>query len=74
MFAILRCNKQETLVPEITRKVRDVYLHLPKTQLQVMNYDKYIFVLPVIKYNSYKLLKLLRTAALGCQELHSKGV
>ena len=73
-FAILRCNRQETLVPEITRKVRDVYLHLPKTQLQVMNYDKYIFVLPIIKYNSYQLLKLLHTAALRCQELHSKGV
>jgi len=71
MFAILRCNRQESLVPEITCEVRDVYLHLPKTQLQVVNYDKYIFVLPVIKYNSYHLLKLLHTAALGS---HPDGV
>ena len=71
MFAILNCNRQETLVPEITRKVRDVYLHLLKAQLQVMNYDKHIFVLLIIKYNSCQLLKLLHTAALGC---HPHGV
>ena len=58
MFAILRRNRQESLVSEITRKVRDVYLHLPKTQLQVwtMIYIYiyiYVFVLPVIKYNSH---------------------